>query len=162
MHRNQNHAGLMPQSLRATIGRKTIAGPLFHTTLLESQESYLTTGMLPYKHSRFFPQYARLYNAAASPASRLRSAGLGSLAITRQNKLMCRVEPRKQRSTSVNLLSVGCVHISCPTTGAWVVAQNSVSLRHWILQVHKYHRVPKYKVVSVLGKSCGVHINAQR
>ena len=32
--------------------------------------------MLPYKHSRFFPQYARLYNAAASPASRLRSAGL--------------------------------------------------------------------------------------
>ena len=32
--------------------------------------------MLPYKHSRFFPQYARLYNAAVSPASRLRSAGL--------------------------------------------------------------------------------------
>ena len=32
--------------------------------------------MLPYKHSRFFPQYAQLYNAAASPASRLRSAGL--------------------------------------------------------------------------------------
>ena len=32
--------------------------------------------MLPYKHPRFFPQYARLYNAAASPASRLRSAGL--------------------------------------------------------------------------------------
>ena len=43
---------------------------------MESQESYLTTGMLPYKHSRFFPQYARLYNAAASPASRLPSAGL--------------------------------------------------------------------------------------
>ena len=32
--------------------------------------------MLPYKYSRSFPQYARLYNAAASPASRLRSAGL--------------------------------------------------------------------------------------
>ena len=32
--------------------------------------------MLPYEHSRFFPQYARLYNAAASPASRVRSAGL--------------------------------------------------------------------------------------
>ena len=32
--------------------------------------------MLPYKHSRSFPQYARLYNAAASPASRLRSGGL--------------------------------------------------------------------------------------
>ena len=42
----------------------------------ESQESYLTTGMLPYKHSRFFPQYARLYTASASPASRLCSAGL--------------------------------------------------------------------------------------
>ena len=28
---------------------------LFSTTSLESQESYLTTGMLPYKHSSFFP-----------------------------------------------------------------------------------------------------------
>ena len=71
----------MPQSLLATIGRKTI--DLFSTlrhwnlrNLTLQQESYLTTGMLPYKHSRFFPQYARLYNAAASPASRLRSAGL--------------------------------------------------------------------------------------
>ena len=45
------------------------------TTSSESQESYLTTGMLPYKHSSF----ARLFNAAASPASRLRS--VGSLAI---------------------------------------------------------------------------------
>ena len=27
----------------------------FSTTSSESQESYLTTGMLPYKHSRFFP-----------------------------------------------------------------------------------------------------------
>ena len=46
---------------------------LLFPTSMESQESYL---MLPYKHSRFFLQYARLYNAAASPASRLRSAGL--------------------------------------------------------------------------------------
>ena len=53
---------------------------LLFPTSLESQESYLTTGMFPYKHSRLFPQYARLYNAAASPASRLRSAGLVGLA----------------------------------------------------------------------------------
>ena len=45
-------------------------------TPFHSQESYLTTGMLPYKHSRFFPQYARLYNAATSPALYLHSAGL--------------------------------------------------------------------------------------
>ena len=30
---------------------------LFSTTSLESQESYLTTGMLPYKHSSFFPYF---------------------------------------------------------------------------------------------------------
>ena len=53
----------------------------FSTTSSESQESYLTTGMLPYKHSSFFSAYARLYNAAASPASRLPSAG--SLAINK-------------------------------------------------------------------------------
>ena len=53
---------------------------LFSTTSLESQESDLTTGMLPYKHSSFFPYFRMLYNAAASPASRLRSAG--SLVIT--------------------------------------------------------------------------------
>ena len=69
------HAGLMPQSLRATIGRKTI--DLFSTlrhwnlrNLTLQQEYYLTSTR------DFFPQYARLYNAAASPASRLRSAGL--------------------------------------------------------------------------------------
>ena len=75
LHRNQNHAGLMPQSLRATIGRKTI--DLFSTlrhwnlrNLTLQQECYLTSTR------DFFPQYVRLYNAAASPASRLRSAGL--------------------------------------------------------------------------------------
>ena len=35
------------------VRRKTI--DLVSTTSLESQESYLTTGMLPYKHSSFFP-----------------------------------------------------------------------------------------------------------
>ena len=55
---------------------------------LESQESYLTTGMLPYKHVRFFlPTFTRVYNAAASPASRLRSAG--SLAIINSIPIFC-------------------------------------------------------------------------
>ena len=31
----------------------------FSTTSLECQESYLTTGMLPYKHSSFFPHFRR-------------------------------------------------------------------------------------------------------
>ena len=51
---SQSYAALTSQSLRATIG------PLqeiysFSTTSSEFQESYLTTGMLPYKHSSFFP-----------------------------------------------------------------------------------------------------------
>ena len=55
----KDHAGLMPQSLRATIGRKTI--DLFFTMSLESWEPYLTTGILLYKHLRFFlpAQYFR-------------------------------------------------------------------------------------------------------
>ena len=73
---------------------------LFSTTSLESQESYLTSGMLPYNRNvtlqtflsitrdfyRLHSTFVRLYNAAASPASRLRSAGsAGSLAIILRN-----------------------------------------------------------------------------
>ena len=39
----------MPQSLRAIIAKKTI--DFFFTTSLESQESYLATGMLPYNRN---------------------------------------------------------------------------------------------------------------
>ena len=85
---DQRYAALTLQSLRVT------TGPLqASTTSLESQESYLTAGMLPYNRNvtlqtflsstrdfyRLHSTFARLYNAAASPASRLRSAG--SLAI---------------------------------------------------------------------------------
>ena len=53
------------------------------TTSLESQESYLTLRNLTLQITRDFYRlhstFARLYNAAASPGSRLRSAG--SLAI---------------------------------------------------------------------------------
>ena len=82
------YAALTLQSLRVTIGPLQAS-----TTSLESQESYLTAGMLPYNRNvtlqtflsstrdfyRLHSTFARLYNAAASPASRLRSAG--SLAI---------------------------------------------------------------------------------
>ena len=85
---NQRYAALTLQSLRVTIGPLQAS-----TTSLESQESYLTAGMLPYNRNvtlqtflsstrdfnRLHSTFARLYNAAASPASRLRSAG--SLAI---------------------------------------------------------------------------------
>ena len=86
---DQRYAALTLQSLRVT------TGPLqASTTSLESQESYLTAGMLPYNRNvtlqtflsstrdfyRLHSTFARLYNAAASPASRLRSAG--SLAIS--------------------------------------------------------------------------------
>ena len=42
---------------------------------------------------------------------------------------------QKQRAAPVNLLSQGSVHIWCPSTGAWAVAKNSVSLRHWVLHL---------------------------
>ena len=91
---DQNHAGLTWQSLRATIDPLQDNRSLFHYVigisgiLTYSQESYLTirnltlqtclsiTGEFFFLHSTF----TRLYNAAASPVSRLRSAG--SLAIT--------------------------------------------------------------------------------
>ena len=86
---DQRYAALTLQSLRVTIGPLQAS-----TTSLESRESYLTAGMLPYKRNvtlqtflsstrdfyRLHSTFARLYNAAASPASRLRSAG--SLAMT--------------------------------------------------------------------------------
>ena len=45
MHRNQNHASLMPQSLRDTIARKTIDlfSTLRHWNLTLQQECYLTS-----------------------------------------------------------------------------------------------------------------------
>ena len=58
-----NYAAFTLQSLRATIGPLHV----FSTTSLESQESYLTTGMLPYKHSidhsRFLPPAQHLRTA---------------------------------------------------------------------------------------------------
>ena len=85
---DQRYAALTLQSLRVTIGPLQAS-----TTSLESQESYLTAGMLPYNRNvtlqtflssnrdfyRLHSTFAWLYNAAASPASRFRSAG--SLAI---------------------------------------------------------------------------------
>ena len=90
---DQRYAALTLQSLRVTIGPLQVS-----TTSLESRESYLTAGMLPYNRNvtlqtflsstrdfyRLHSTFARLYNAAASPASRLRSAG--SLAIN-QNRV---------------------------------------------------------------------------
>ena len=86
---DQRYAALTLQSLCVTIGPLQAS-----TTSLESRESNLKAGMLPYNRNvtlqtflsstrdfyRLHSTFARLYNAAASPASRLRSAG--SLAIT--------------------------------------------------------------------------------
>ena len=102
---DQRYAALTLQSLRVTIGPLQAS-----TTSLESQESYLTAGMLPYNRNvtlqtflsstrdfyRLHSTFARLYNAAASPASRLRSAG--SLAIIYQFPWICNLE---EDSTSV-------------------------------------------------------------
>ena len=74
----QSYPALPSQSLRATIGPLQDNWPLFHHVIGIS-------GILPYNRNvtlqtlELFSTYAQLYNAAASPASRLRSAG--SLAI---------------------------------------------------------------------------------
>ena len=75
---DKHHVDLTSRSLRATIG------PLQN----KAYSHYVIgiSGILPYRHLtitrdffRLYNTLARLYNAAASPASRLRSAG--SLAI---------------------------------------------------------------------------------
>ena len=76
----QSYPALTLQSLRATIGPLQDDWPLFHYIIGIS-------GILPYNSNvtlqtlELFTAYARLYNAASLPASRLRSAG--SLATTR-------------------------------------------------------------------------------
>ena len=93
---DQRYAALTLQSLRVTIGPLQAS-----TTSLESQESYLTAGMLPYNRNvtlqtflsstrdfyRLHSTFARLYNAAASPASRLRSAGSLAIILDKINKI---------------------------------------------------------------------------
>ena len=74
-----SYAALTSQSLHATIGPLQDNWSLFHYFIG-------ILGILPYNRNvtlqtfELFSVYARLYNAAASPASRLRSAG--SLAIS--------------------------------------------------------------------------------
>ena len=88
---NQSYAALMSQSLRTIIGPLQDNWPLFHYVIGIS-------GMLPYNRNvtlqtlALFFAYTRLYNAAASPASRLRS---GSLAI---NAAFCKHDPATVRS----------------------------------------------------------------
>ena len=75
-----SYAALTSQSLRATSGPLQDNWSLFHYVIG-------ILGILPYNRNftlqplELSSAYARLYNAAASPASRLRSAG--SLAITK-------------------------------------------------------------------------------
>ena len=70
----QSYPALTSQSLHATIGPLQDNGPLFHYVIGIS-------GILPYNRNvtlqtlELFSAYSRLYNAVASPASRLRSAG---------------------------------------------------------------------------------------
>ena len=72
-----------PCGLNVTISASCDWSVAIFTTSLKSQESYLTLRNLTLQIARDFfrlhSAFARLYNAAASPALRLRSAG--SLAI---------------------------------------------------------------------------------
>ena len=82
----QSYQVLTSQSLRATIGPLQDNWPLFHYIIGIS-------GILPYNRNvtlqtlELFSAYAQLYNAAASPASRLRLAA--SLAINKSTKERC-------------------------------------------------------------------------
>ena len=72
-----------PCDLNVTISASCDWSVAIFTTSLECQESYLTlrnvTSQITWHFFRLHNTFARLYNAAASPASRLRSAG--SLAV---------------------------------------------------------------------------------
>ena len=77
-----------PGGLNVTISASCDWSVAIFPTSLESQESYLTLRNLTLQITRDFfrrqSTFARLYNAAASPASGLRSAG--SLAIVLESK----------------------------------------------------------------------------
>ena len=80
-----------PCGLNVTISASSDWSVAIFTKSLESQESYLTLGNLTLQITRDFfrlhSTFARLFNAAASPASRLRSVGsLAIIAITRTVK----------------------------------------------------------------------------
>ena len=98
----QSYPALTSQSLRATIGPLQDNWPLFHYVIGIS-------GILPYNRNvtlqtlELFPAYVRLYNAAASPASRLRSAG--SLAINSS----LRKKSEKRVTLMVSLLDSGLI-----------------------------------------------------
>ena len=103
-----SYAALTSQSLRATIGPLQDNWSLFHYVIG-------ILGILPYNRNvtlqafKLFSAYARLYNAATSPASRLRLAG--SLAIIWNLLKSCRIV--NQVTTTV----VSQVNIEIPKVG---------------------------------------------
>ena len=78
-----------PCGLNVTISASYDWSVAIFTTSLESQESYLTLRTLTLQITRDFFRlhntFARLYNAAASPASRLRSAGSLAIKLSRSS-----------------------------------------------------------------------------
>ena len=92
----QSYAALTSQSLRATIGPLQDNWPLHYVIGI--------SGILPYNRNvtlqtlELFSVYARLYNAAASPTSRLRSAG--SLAMSSDTLFVCACVLLVKKSTN--------------------------------------------------------------
>ena len=80
-----------PCGLDVTISASCDWSVVIFTTSLESQESYLTLRNVTLQITRDFfglhSTFERLYNAVASPTSRLRSAG--SLANTNPTVMYC-------------------------------------------------------------------------
>ena len=105
-----------PCSLNVTISASCDWTVAIFTSSLESQESYLTlrnlTSQIIRDFFRLHSTFARLYDAAASPASRLRSAG--SLAINWPVsclKIANRRETRTRDSWSLPYVFTLCVCI---------------------------------------------------
>ena len=90
-----------PCGLNVTISASCDWSVAIFTTSLESQESYLTlrnlTSQITRDFFRLHNTFARLYNAAASPASRLRSAGSLATRISTR-KLVTDVSVKKKGS----------------------------------------------------------------
>ena len=98
-----------PYGLDATISASCDWSVAIFTTSLESQESYLTLSNLTLQITRDFfrlhSTFRRLYNAAASPASRLRSADLLAIIIILLDIALAKC----QRATSATIQKKYCL-----------------------------------------------------
>ena len=120
--------GSEPCGLNVTISASCYWSIAIFTASLESQESYLTLRNLTFQITQDFfhlhSTFARLYNAAASPALRLCLAGWLAISSNNLRHLKfqyCEVESHKKSQTSVIIEEIPDYNLEtgryCPKSG---------------------------------------------